>query len=123
MPGTPKQQYPLFDEEEEKHYMHVPYQVASNPPNWKDWTGFAGMICTVAVVLLQGGKVLERLDATSEQLKAVIAVAGRLNDDLGNLRTELAKQHGADMLLDEQIKSLLYRMNNVEAVHSGRTGK
>lgn len=122
MPGTPKQ-YPLFDEEEEKHYMHVPHQVASNPPNWKDWTGFAGMICTVAVVLLQGGKVLERLDATSEQLKAVIAVAGRLNDDLGNLRTELAKQHGADMLLDEQIKSLLYRMNNVEAVHNGRMGK
>jgi len=76
-----------------------------NPPMWKDWVGFAGMIITVSLVFVQGGRILESLDNTRAELNKVVGVVTVLKDDMAANRTELAKLQGVDALLDLRLKS------------------
>lgn len=84
----------------------IDLQHMRNPPIWKDWLTLAGTLLTIAVVLVQGGRILESLDNTKIELKAVIGVVSTLKDEASSLRTEIAIQKGVDALHAEQIKGL-----------------
>lgn len=84
----------------------IDLQHMKNPPSWKDWLALAGTLLTIAVVLVQGGRILESLDNTKIELKAVIGVVSTLKDEASSLRTEIAIQKGVDALHAEQIKGL-----------------
>lgn len=76
----------------------------TNPPIWKDWIALGGTLLTIAVVLIQGGRILESLDNTKIELKAVVGVVSTLKDENSSLKTELAIQRGVDNLHNEQIR-------------------
>ena len=110
-PNTPSN-CPIVSEHDT--YRSLQEQISNNPPNWKDWVSFVGMIITVSVVVAQGGRMIERLDNAGDSLKSVVTIVGKLNDDLGSVRIELAKAQGADALHDEKIKALDGRVSSVE---------
>lgn len=104
---------------DETYYQTIHDRIAANPPSWKDWIGFIGMLLTLVTVVVQGGRMLERLDSATDQIKSVAAIVGKLNDDLSVVRVELAKQHGIDLVHEEQIKSIDGRLAGIER----RTGR
>jgi hypothetical protein len=85
-------------------------RVHANPPIWKDWVGFAGMVVTVSLVFIQGGRILESLDNTRAELNKIVGVVTVLKDDMAMARTELARQQGVDALHEANMRALDARM-------------
>lgn len=81
-------------------------QIRMNPWNWKDGLAVAGLALTIGTVLLQGGKVLERLDATNQKLGALSQQMSILQTEQSRLSSDLTSQRGIDRLHDEQIMTL-----------------
>ena len=93
-------------------------RVHRNPPMWKDWVGFAGMVLTVSLVFVQGGRILESLDNTRSDLNKIVGVVTILKDEMAASRTEVARLQGQDALLDVKLKTHEDRLNYFE--HSER---
>ena len=89
-------------------------RIHRNPPMWKDWVGFAGMVVTVSLVFVQGGRILESLDNTRNELNKIVGVVTILKDEMGNSRTDLARLQGIDALHEEKLRTLDGRLNFVE---------
>lgn len=94
--------------------MSIVERIHRNPPIWKDWIGFAGMIITVSLVFVQGGRILESLDNTRNELNKIVGVVSALKEDMAANRTDLARLQGVDALLDLRIKSHDDRLGVVE---------
>lgn len=86
--------------------MSLSEQMKNDPWNWKDGLAVLGLMLTIATVVLQGGKVLERLDATNQKLTALSAQMGHLQSEQGRLATDITSQRGVDRLHEEQITTL-----------------
>jgi hypothetical protein len=96
--------------------MNLVDRVHANPPNWKDWVGGFGMMLSLIVMFVQGGRILESLDNTRAELKTVVGAVTMLKDDMASNRTELARQQGTDALHEEKIRNLDVRLVRVERV-------
>ena len=106
--------------------MHLPRPIERNPPTWKDWVSIGGLAATIAVVFIQGGRIIESQDHMRLQLAAAISTLSVLKDDQGKLWTEMAKQQGTDALLSEQIRNLkseVLLMDGIMDRHSGSNSR
>jgi outer membrane murein-binding lipoprotein Lpp len=111
-PGTPMRRA--------SDHMSLNEQIERNPWNWKDGLALLGLLMTISTVVLQGGKVLERLDATNQKLTALSAQMGTLQTEQTRLSTDVTGQRGVDRLHDEQISTL---RRDVDALKThGRRG-
>jgi hypothetical protein len=86
--------------------MTIEQQIKANPPNWKDWLTGLSMALTLGAVTLQGGRILERLDATNTKLAALGQQMTNLQSEQNRLATDAEKSRGVDRLHDEQINTL-----------------
>jgi outer membrane murein-binding lipoprotein Lpp len=90
-------------------------QMQQNPWNWKDGLALFGLLLTLATVVLQGGKVLERLDATNQKLTALSAQMGALQNEQIRLSTDVTGLRGVDRLHEEQINTLRRDVDSARA--------
>ena len=90
-------------------------QVNTNPRVWKDWVALVGMVFTIGTMLLQGGRILERLDRNGEQLKEINATDMRLYTELGVVKSDVGVSRGEDMVQAEQIRRMDSRLAEIEA--------
>jgi outer membrane murein-binding lipoprotein Lpp len=107
-----------FGRRREDH-MSLNEQMQQNPWNWKDGLALIGLLLTIGTVVLQGGKVLERLDSTNQKLTALSNQMGTLQSEQTRLSTDVTGQRGVDRLHDEQIQTL---RRDVDAIKSHRRG-
>ena len=73
---------------------------------WKDWLASISLSLTLATVVLQGGRILERLDATNAKLANLGQQMTQLQSEQNRLATDAEKSRGVDRLHDEQINTL-----------------
>lgn len=92
-------------------------QVASNPMSWKDWITAIGMALTLGAVVLQGGRMAERLDAANAKLAEMTGQLAQMRADLSNADRALEQQRGIDRLHEEQIATL---RRDVDGMRKGR---
>jgi hypothetical protein len=94
--------------------MTLQERIAAAPPmTWKDWVTGLGMALTLAAVLVQGGRMMERLDAANNKLADLTAATTRL-------QTEVTQQRGVDALHEEQIRTLRRDMDDIRAMPAAR---
>jgi hypothetical protein len=86
----------------------------ANPPNWKDWVAGGGMMLSLIVMFVQGGRILESLDNTRTELKTVVGAVAFLKDEMAANRTELARQQGIDAVHEEKIRNMDARVARFE---------
>lgn len=87
-------------------------QMDADPMGWKDWASAAGLVLTMGTVLLQGGRIIERLDTMQHQLQA-------LQTQQVQLTREVTEQRGIDRLHDEQINTLRRDMDEFKGGRQG----
>lgn len=86
--------------------MTLEQQLKAHPMTWKDWLATLSLTVTLATVVLQGGRILERLDATNSKLAALGQQMTSLQSEQNRLATDAEKSRGVDRLHDEQINTL-----------------
>lgn len=97
--------------------MTLKEQVAVNPMTWKDWISVGTMVLTLGTVVLQGGRMAERLDAANSKLAEMTGQLAQMRADLSTADRALEQQRGIDRLHEEQIGNL---RRDVDALRRGR---
>lgn len=81
-------------------------RIHANPMTWKDWITASGLVLTLAAVLIQGGRTLERLEQTNAKLLELNAQMNSIRSELTAAQRDLIQQQGVDRLHDERIQTL-----------------
>lgn len=97
--------------------MNMKQQVEQNPMTWKDWVTAIGMSLTLGAVVLQGGRMAERLDAANAKLGELTSQLNQIRSDLASADRALETQRGIDRLHEEQLSTL---RRDVDAMRKGR---
>lgn len=105
----------MSDEDRPTEFLHM-----RNPPNWKDWITALGTLVTIAVVLMQGGRILESQDNMKLQLNGLVGVVSSLKEEGSVMKTEMASQKGVDALHAEQIKNLRDQFEAAQRMKRGQ---
>lgn len=97
--------------------MNLEQQMRAHPWTWKDTLASITVTLTVATVVLQGGRILERLDATNEKLQQMSGQLTTLQSDQVRLERTMAQQQGTDALHASQLRHL---EDSVRELRAGR---
>lgn len=79
-------------------------EYARNPFNWKDVLAVAAFAVTIATMVWQGGRLVEKQEAISQQITTLNAQLQAMQGTQTIYSTELARLRGKDDLHDEQIR-------------------
>lgn len=95
--------------------MTLPEPIRSNPATWKDWIAAIGFAITLTAVLVQGGRLLERIDVVAVHVddisRRVVAV-----------EQAVYLQAGADSVHTEQIATLRRDVDRLQSTVRERVG-
>lgn len=86
--------------------MSLTEQMRDLPMTWKDWVTALGLTLTLGAVMLKGGQMIERLDATNRQLADLSAQLSALRAEHVATQRDITSLRGRDELHDEQIGGL-----------------
>lgn len=86
--------------------MTLEQSVRENPMTWKDWITAAGLLLTLAAVMIQGGRMVEQLATANRQLVDLSTQLQALRNDHSGTQRDITALRGADALHDEQIRAL-----------------
>jgi len=93
----------------------VAEKIHDDPPTWKDWLHAATAAVTLAAVLVQGGRMIERMDAITRALDADAATIRTLGGDMARLQREVETGNGKDALHEERLRSLQQQLDEMRA--------
>lgn len=95
--------------------IRIAERVQSNPPTWKDWLHGATAAVTLAAVLVQGGRMIERMDVITKALEADAVTIRSMGADLVRLQREVESGSGKDALHEERTRSLQQQVDELRA--------
>lgn len=95
--------------------IRVAEKIYDNPPTWKDWIHGATAAVTLAAVLVQGGRMIERMDAITKALEADAVTIRSMGADLVRLQREVETGNGKDALHEERARSLQQQLDELRA--------
>ena len=90
-----------------------------SPMTWKDWVTALGLTLTLGAVLIKGGQMIERLDATNKQLAELAAQLHALRAEHGATQRDITSLRGKDELHDEQISGLRKDVDRITTTRPG----
>lgn len=93
----------------------VAEKIHDDPPTWKDWLHASTAAVTLAAVLVQGGRMIERMDAITKALDADAATIRTLGGDMARLQLEVETGNGKDALHEERLRSLQQQLDEMRA--------
>lgn len=103
--------------------MTLEQQMRAHPWTWKDTLASITVTLTIATVVLQGGRILERLDATNEKLVHMSGQLTVLQTDQVRLERAVTQQQGIDALHAAQLRHLDEAVRELKAADAARRGR
>lgn len=95
--------------------IRIAERLHSDPPTWKDWLHGATAAVTLAAVLLQGGRMIERMDVITKSLEADAETIRALGVNMARLQRDVDAGSGKDALHDERLHALRQQVDEMRA--------
>lgn len=96
--------------------MTLKEQFRQHPMTWRDYVSAAGVFVTVATMLVQGGRLIEEVKVTNNNVTALRMQVTSLQQEQIRVATELERLRGVDSLHEEQIRAVRRDMDIVQRV-------
>ena len=81
-------------------------QSGGAPVALREYLSIVTTLCTLAALLVGGGKVLEQGERTRGDVAKVIEEVSRLNAEIAKQQLQIGMAQGADKLREEQISTI-----------------